>query len=154
MLFRSLAAAVDRYAQEPFSARTWRVLQGLGDPMLEPGSADSDTWAQQDEWRKITSEIVPSEQDLQNVGWNCRIGRNPPPISLVPGSTAARDRAIWSMAPASSWLNSAWRVSCPAAVRSPTAPLAPSKPYRPAVRATAAREGWRDLGWLECQLSD
>ena len=69
-----LAAAVDRYAQEPFSARTWRVLQGLGDPMLEPGSADSDTWAQQDEWRKITSEILPSEQDLQNVGWNCRIG--------------------------------------------------------------------------------
>ena len=50
-----LAAAVDRYAQEPFSARTWRVLQGLGDPMLEPGSADADTWAQQDEWRKITS---------------------------------------------------------------------------------------------------
>ena len=69
-----LAAAVDRYAQEPFSARSWRVLQGLGDPMIDPGSADADTWAQQEEWRKLVGEILPSEQDLQNVGWNCRIG--------------------------------------------------------------------------------
>ncbi|MEI7600439.1 MAG: hypothetical protein WCJ41_14110 [Aestuariivirga sp.] len=75
-----LAAAVDRYAQEPFSARTWRVLQGLGDPMLEPGSADADTWAQQDAWRKITTQILPSEQDLQNVGWSCRIGY---PLSVL-----------------------------------------------------------------------
>lgn len=76
----TLAAAVDRYAQEPFSARSWRVLQGLGDPMLEPGSADGDTWAQQEEWRKLTSDILPAEQDLQNVGWNCRIGY---PLSVL-----------------------------------------------------------------------
>lgn len=76
----TLAAAIDRYAQEPFSARSWRVLQGLGDPMLEPGSADGDTWAQQEEWRKLTSEILPAEQDLQNVGWNCRIGY---PLSVL-----------------------------------------------------------------------
>jgi len=76
----TLAAAVDRYAQEPFSARSWRVLQGLGDPMLEPGSADADTWAQQEEWRKLAGEILPNEQDLQNVGWNCRIGY---PLSVL-----------------------------------------------------------------------
>ena len=75
-----LADAVDRYAQEPFSARSWRVLQGLGDPMLEPGSADADTWAQQEEWRKLTGEIMPDQQDLQNVGWNCRIGY---PLSVL-----------------------------------------------------------------------
>ena len=75
-----LADAVDRYAQTPFSARSWRVLQGLGDPMLEPGSADGDTWAQQEEWRKLTSEIMPDQQDLQNVGWNCRIGY---PLSVL-----------------------------------------------------------------------
>ena len=76
----TLADAVDRYAQEPFSARSWRVLQGLGDPMLEPGSADGDTWAQQEEWRKLTSEIMPDQQDLQNVGWSCRIGY---PLSVL-----------------------------------------------------------------------
>ena len=75
-----LADAVDRYAQEPFSARSWRVLKGLGDPMIEPGSADGDTWAQQEEWRKLTSEIMPDQQDLQNVGWNCRIGY---PLSVL-----------------------------------------------------------------------
>jgi len=75
-----LAGAIDRYAQEPFSARSWRVLQGFGDPMLEPGSADADTWAQQEEWGKLASEILPNEQDLQNVGWNCRIGY---PLSVL-----------------------------------------------------------------------
>ncbi|PZF76965.1 hypothetical protein DK847_10960 [Aestuariivirga litoralis] len=75
-----LADAIDRYAQEPFSARSWRVVQGLGDPMLEPGSADADTWAQQEEWRKLTSAILPDQQDLQNVGWSCRIGY---PLSVL-----------------------------------------------------------------------
>ena len=69
-----LAAAVDRYADAPFSARSWRVLQGLGDPMIEPGSADADTWAQQEEWKKLAAQILPNEPDVQNVGWNCRIG--------------------------------------------------------------------------------
>ena len=45
-----LAGAVDRYAAEPFSARTWRVLQGLGDPMIEPASVGGDTWALQERW--------------------------------------------------------------------------------------------------------
>ena len=30
-----VATAIDRYADAPFSARTWRVLKGLGDPMID-----------------------------------------------------------------------------------------------------------------------
>ena len=39
---------VDTYASNPFSARTWRVLNGLGDPMIEPSYSGSDTWQNQD----------------------------------------------------------------------------------------------------------
>lgn len=76
----TLSAAIDRYAAEPFSARSWRVLQGLGDPMLEPTTADADTWANQEEWRKLTSQILPDHPEVQNVGWDCRIGY---PLSVL-----------------------------------------------------------------------
>lgn len=75
-----LASAIDRYAAEPFSARSWRVLQGLGDPMIDPAPADADTWANQDEWKKLTAEILPDHPDLQNLSWDCRIGY---PLSVL-----------------------------------------------------------------------
>ena len=75
-----LAGAVDRYAAEPFSARTWRVLQGLGDPMIDPASVGGDTWALQERWKKLASEILPDAQGLQEVSWNCRIGY---PLSVL-----------------------------------------------------------------------
>ena len=75
-----LAGAVDRYAAEPFSARTWRVLQGLGDPMIEASSVGGDTWALQERWKKLSSEILPEAQGLQDVSWNCRIGY---PLSVL-----------------------------------------------------------------------
>ena len=75
-----LAEAVDRYWAEPFSARNWRVLQGLGDPMIEPSQAGGDTWASQERWRKLTAEIMPESQDLQSVSWNCRISY---PLSVL-----------------------------------------------------------------------
>ena len=34
-----VSALVDTYASNPFSARTWRVLNGLGDPMIEPSQS-------------------------------------------------------------------------------------------------------------------
>ena len=34
-----LAAAIDRYASDPFSVRTWRVLKGLSDPGIKPDAA-------------------------------------------------------------------------------------------------------------------
>ena len=75
-----LAAAIDRYAAEPFSARTWRVLQGLGDPMLESSSIGDDYWPQQDRWKTLTAQLAPDAAGLQDIGWNCRIGY---PLSVL-----------------------------------------------------------------------
>ena len=75
-----LAAAVDRYAAEPFSARTWRVLQGLGDPMLESSNAGGDVWPQQERWTKLAAELAPKAAGLQYIGDRCRIGY---PLSVI-----------------------------------------------------------------------
>jgi hypothetical protein len=69
-----LAALVDIYASSPFSARTWRVLNGLGDPMIEPSSSGSDTWSIQDNWKRLVAGILPAAQTAQEVGYDCRIG--------------------------------------------------------------------------------
>jgi hypothetical protein len=68
-----LAAAVDSYAADPFSARTWRVLMGLGDPMIEPTTHGGDYWANQERWRKLSAEIAPDGRYLQQFGYDCRI---------------------------------------------------------------------------------
>ncbi|WP_395685565.1 hypothetical protein [Aestuariivirga sp.] len=70
----TLSAAVDLYATAPFGARSWRVLQGLGDPMIEPAATDADTWERQQEWKKLAAEIMPGAPRLQDVSWSCRIG--------------------------------------------------------------------------------
>ncbi len=75
-----LAAAIDRYAAQPFSALNWRVLQGLGDPMIEPTPVGGDTWALQERWKKLAAEILPDAQGLQEVSWSCRIGY---PLSVL-----------------------------------------------------------------------
>lgn len=69
-----LSALVDTYASSPFSARTWRVLNGLGDPMIEPSYSGSDTWDSQDKWKKLAAEVLPASQAAQDVGYECRIG--------------------------------------------------------------------------------
>ena len=69
-----LAATVDAYALEPFSARTWRVLQGKGDPMIDRSYQGQDIWDQQERWKKLTAAILPDAASLQNPDWNCRIG--------------------------------------------------------------------------------
>ncbi len=71
---RKLAEAIDRYALEPFSARTWRVLQGYGDPMIDSSYQDQDSWTRRERWEKLTAQILPDEPNLRNIGWNCRIG--------------------------------------------------------------------------------
>ena len=75
-----LAAAVDRYAANPFGAVNWRVLQGLGDPMIEPSTVGADTWELQERWKKLAGEILPESQALQDVSWSCRIGY---PLSVL-----------------------------------------------------------------------
>ena len=69
-----LSAPVDTYATNPFSARTWRVLNGFGDSMIEPSYSGSDTWDNQDKWKKFVAEILPAGQAAQDVGYDCRIG--------------------------------------------------------------------------------
>ncbi|MBL8904025.1 MAG: hypothetical protein JNK83_12110 [Rhizobiales bacterium] len=69
-----LSAMVDTYAGNPFSARTWRVLNGLGDPMIEPSYSGSDTWQNQDAWKKLVAAILPPGQAVDEVGYDCRIG--------------------------------------------------------------------------------
>ncbi len=77
---QNLASAVDRYAAEPFGARSWRVLQGLGDPMIDPAPADADTWVLQDRWKSLTATIMPEAPGLADISWNCRIGY---PLSVL-----------------------------------------------------------------------
>ncbi|MEQ1522506.1 MAG: hypothetical protein ABL936_14645 [Aestuariivirga sp.] len=69
-----LSAMVDTYASNPFSARTWRALNGLGDPMIEPSYSGSDTWQNQDGWKRLVAAILPIGQAVQEVGYDCRIG--------------------------------------------------------------------------------
>ncbi|MGQ0484842.1 MAG: hypothetical protein ACT4SY_05755 [Hyphomicrobiales bacterium] len=68
-----LAAAVDTYALDPFSARTWRVLKGLADPMIEPATHGGDYWVNQESWRKLAAGIAPEGKYLQQFGYDCRI---------------------------------------------------------------------------------
>jgi hypothetical protein len=68
-----LAAAIDRYAMEPFSARSWRMLKGLGDPLIDPGYRNSDDYASRDVWEKLAGEIRPDAKYLTRYGFDCRI---------------------------------------------------------------------------------
>ena len=69
-----LQSLVDAYASNPFSARTWRVLNGLGDPMIEASYSGSDTWENQDKWRTLVAGVLPAGQAVQDVGYDCRVG--------------------------------------------------------------------------------
>jgi len=77
---------IDTYASNPFSARTWRVLNGLGDPMIEPSYSGSDTWQNQDGWKKLVAAILPAGQAVQEVGYDCRIGY---PLQVLQSRVAA-----------------------------------------------------------------
>ncbi len=73
-----LASIVDGYASAPFSATTWRVLNGLGNPAGDAAykgvnrAADYD-WDAQEAWKKIAEKILPPGQAPQSIGYDCRI---------------------------------------------------------------------------------
>ena len=69
-----VSALVDTYASNPFSARTWRVLNGLGDPMIEPSQSGSDSWDNQQKWKTLVAGLLPAGQAAQEVGYDCRVG--------------------------------------------------------------------------------
>src|SRR6185503_20084019 len=58
---RAISRAVDRYFGEPFGARTWRVLNGFGDPGLEPGFVGESQWRDRDEWKSLVAKLSPSQ---------------------------------------------------------------------------------------------
>ena len=68
-----LAASVDVYANEPFGARSWRVLRGLGDPNIDATSVDYNNWQAIDSWKKLVSEIAPDLAGVQDPGYECRM---------------------------------------------------------------------------------
>lgn len=70
----TLNAAIDAYSAQPYSAETWRVLNGLGDPGIESLGGYGTSYDDQENWRKFTAEIAPENASLQNVGYECRIG--------------------------------------------------------------------------------
>ena len=68
-----LNAAIDVYANDPFGARSWRVLQGLGDPGLEASSTYSGNWEKTDTWKKRVAALTPGLQSVQEPNYECRM---------------------------------------------------------------------------------
>lgn len=69
-----ITAAVDVYAQDPFSALSWRVLKGLGDPMIERSYGGYSSWEAGDQFRKLAAGIAPEIKQPDYYGYDCRIG--------------------------------------------------------------------------------
>jgi hypothetical protein len=68
-----LAASVDRFADDPYGARAWRVLHGLGDPKIERASGDFGNWQAVDAWKKRMGELAPDLPGVQDAGYDCRM---------------------------------------------------------------------------------
>jgi hypothetical protein len=71
---RAIADRIDLYARDPFSARTWRVLKGLGDPMIDPSVGWYSSYEDADAFRKLVSEIAPEVKQPDYYGYECRLG--------------------------------------------------------------------------------
>ncbi len=77
---KDLSDTIDRYADAPFSALTWRVLQGKGDPRIQPAGFSDDSYAAKEEWQKLTATLLPDHDALRDVGYDCRIAY---PLSVL-----------------------------------------------------------------------
>jgi hypothetical protein len=70
---KKIAEAIDIYAREPFSARTWRMLKGLGDPGIDQNYGGGAYWANQDSWRRQVLELAPDVKQPNYYGYDCRL---------------------------------------------------------------------------------
>jgi hypothetical protein len=69
-----LTAAIDTYARAPFSARTWRVLNGLGDPGIDSETGYTyDNWQERGQWKDLVTSLAPDAKELAEPGYNCRL---------------------------------------------------------------------------------
>jgi hypothetical protein len=71
---QKISQSVDLYAREPFSARTYRVLKGLGDPMIDPDYGSYSSWQDGDALKKLIVEIAPDAKLPNSYGYECRLG--------------------------------------------------------------------------------
>lgn len=71
---QKIAQSVDLYTREPFSARTFRVLKGLGDPMIDPDYGSYSSWEDADALKKLIAEITPEAKQPNYYGYECRLG--------------------------------------------------------------------------------
>ncbi|WP_119392329.1 hypothetical protein [Taklimakanibacter lacteus] len=69
-----ITSAIDLYAREPFSARTYRVLKGLGDPMIDPDYGSYSSWQDSDAFKRLTAAILPEAKQPNYYGYECRLG--------------------------------------------------------------------------------
>jgi hypothetical protein len=65
--------AIDAFANEPFGARAWRQLNGLGDPAISAESYADNDWKAREDWQKLVSEITPDNPQLADPAYDCRI---------------------------------------------------------------------------------
>lgn len=79
-----LAAQVDRYASQPFSALNYRVLSGLGDPNVEPAASYDTSWEDRDAYQKLVQSVLPSAQPV-DIGYDCRTSY---PLAILKGHIA------------------------------------------------------------------
>jgi hypothetical protein len=63
---------IDYYAGAPFSARTWRVLKGLGDPQVDGGNI-GDRWSEENDFKEIAAKAAPNVPVPNSIGYECRI---------------------------------------------------------------------------------
>jgi hypothetical protein len=70
---QAISRTVDSYFNEPFGVRAWRVLNGLGDPGLEPGFTGENQWRDREEWIALVTKLSPAQAGAE-VGYSCRIG--------------------------------------------------------------------------------
>ena len=69
---QAISRTVDSYFNEPFGVRTWRMLNGLGDPGLEPGFTGENQWRDREEWKALVTKLSPAQAGAE-VGYGCRI---------------------------------------------------------------------------------
>jgi hypothetical protein len=70
---QAISRAVDSYFNEPFGARTWRVLNGFGEAGLEPSFTRENQWRDKEEWKALVTKLSPAQAGTA-LGYNCRIG--------------------------------------------------------------------------------
>lgn len=74
-----LVGQIDRYSSQPFSALSFRVLSGLGDPGIDAASSFDDSWQSRDGYKKLAQSVIPSA-DQSEVGYDCRVAY---PLSVL-----------------------------------------------------------------------